>query len=88
MMTSPMKSFTTMPQNLKSEIRNPKSEGNPKSEIRKEPRIRGNADALEPCCAVVGALRAAWLARAAFGFRISDFLRISDFGFRISFAIP
>jgi hypothetical protein len=53
---------------MKSEIRNPKSEGNPKTEIRK----------------ISLALVAELCGLSDFDFRISDFLRISDFGFRIS----
>ena len=63
----------------KSEIRNPKSEGNPKTETRQpvvELRIgrKERKDHRE--------------LPKAFGFRFSDFLRISDFGFRISSCLP
>jgi hypothetical protein len=57
----------------KSEIRRPKSEGNPKSEIRNQLRIAGKTDALEPRGAAARALPVARLPLAAFGFRISDF---------------
>jgi len=56
---------------LKSEIRNPKSEGNPMAEIRRKSEIRNPTTESE------------WPAVWQFGFRISSFLRISDFGFRI-----
>jgi hypothetical protein len=52
----------------KSENRNPKSEGSPKSEIRIHASDGGWEEKPHPC----------------FGFRASDFLRISDFDFRIS----
>jgi zinc protease len=43
----------------------------PKSEIRRKPKIRNPSN------------RAVWWASSAFGTRLSDFLRISDFGLRI-----
>ena len=48
---------------MKSDIRNPKSEGRPKTEVRSP---------------------LTWLGAGSFGLRVSDFFRISDFGFRIS----
>ena len=56
---------------MKSEIRNPKPEGRPKSEGRMVPRLK---------CSHL-----AWAAaHSSFGFRASGFFRISAFGFRIS----
>jgi ferredoxin len=54
-----------------AQIRNPKSEIRRKSEIRNPIRIAPAACSMPPSASV-------------FGFRFSDFLRISDFGFRIS----
>jgi flagella basal body P-ring formation protein FlgA len=58
---------------LKSEIRNPKSEGSPKSEIRKAGWLLGRVASIRKQAQEV-----------AFGFRISDLGFPSDFGFRIS----
>ena len=53
-------------------------EGNPKSEIRNPKESRSPKSAIRSEHALQ------WkAARCGFGFRISDFLRISDFGFRI-----
>jgi lysophospholipase L1-like esterase len=65
---------------MKSEIRNPKSEGNPKPETRNpKPADRDN------CWKAPGqsaSSRYGW--PSDFGFRISDFFRTSDFGLRTS----
>ncbi len=53
---------------LKSEIRNPRSEGGPKAEIRTGSSVSGLL----------------WdQSHGGFGLRCSDFLRVSVFGFRI-----
>ena len=67
---------------MNSEIQNPKVEGRPKSETRnpkpetpaQHPRVSGTLGCAPP------PLRAP---QGIFGFRLSDFLRVSAFGFRI-----
>jgi hypothetical protein len=61
---------------MKSEIRNPKSEGNPKSEARSQRRSGNAQEARESICR-------RRRARNCFGIRHSEFFRHSDFGIRI-----
>ena len=72
----------------KSENRNPKTEGNPKSEARKCQSLwlRGSRAARNQMVCRFGFPRgcAPGLRLVLFGFRLSDFLRFSDFGLRIS----
>ena len=65
----------------KSEIRNPRSERNPKPEIR-NPNIVARAQ--RNPAGKVRSFHLKGVRRSPFGFRISGFFRISDLGFRIS----
>jgi hypothetical protein len=74
---------------MKSEDRRPKSEGNPKSEIRNPLPVPHSARSLRDTEAPAASVLSAGpmpesFANPAFGFRISDFGFPSDFGFRIS----
>jgi multidrug efflux system outer membrane protein len=78
---------------MKSEIRNPKSEGSPKSETRAGnfgPSHHGVPPLPHPMLIPnsTAPSSATPQDRHRLGFRASDFRRISDFGFRISSAAP